>query len=220
MKGSLGKGVMKPSKKGDSEVYLQIEPGESQFLLFNLELEQKLDYVTPKSPPVPVEGVWKLNFISGGPVLPENRTLKTLTSWTELEDPAATYFSGTARYSVSFNKPGVEADEWRLDLGRVAESARVKLNGKDIGAVWCLPFHLVFGNNLLKENNVLEIDVTNLAANRIIGMEKKGAYWKKFYDINMVDINYKPFDAAGWEPVESGLIGPVQLIPMKYFNPR
>jgi len=216
----LGTGVMKPSQNGISEVYLQIEPGESLFLLFNLELKQKLFYVTPKSPPVPVAGEWKLNFINGGPVLPQNKTLKTLKSWTELNDPAAVYFSGTARYSVSFNKPGIEADEWRLDLGRVAESARVKLNGKDIGAVWCLPYHLAFENNLLEEKNVLEIDVTNLAANRIIGMEKKGANWKKFYDINMVNINYKPFEAAGWEPVESGLIGPVQLIPMKYFNPR
>ncbi len=216
---SPGKGVMKPVKNGGSEVYLHIEPGESLFLLFNLELLQKFNYMTPVTAPVVLHGEWKLKFIKGGSVLPDSMVLDQLKSWTELKDPAATYFSGTARYFISFDRPDIEADEWRLDLGRVAESARVKLNGNDIGTVWCFPFYISLGNNLLEKNNLLEIDVTNLAANRIIELDKKGADWKKFYDINMVNINYEPFNAADWKPVESGLIGPVQLVAMKYIEP-
>ncbi|MBN2410133.1 glycoside hydrolase [candidate division KSB1 bacterium] len=215
----VGAGVLKPAADGGSEVYLQIQPGESLFLLFNLELLQKLFYMNPVTEPVPLTGDWKINFIRGGPELPETITLKDLKSWTELQDPAAACFSGTARYSISFDKPAVSADEWHLDLGRVAESARVRLNGKDMGTVWCFPFYIPLGNNLLEKNNLLEIQVTSLAANRIIDMDKKGADWKKFYDINVVNINYQPFNAADWEPVESGLIGPIQLAPMKYFDP-
>jgi len=36
--------------------------------------------------------------------------------------------------------------------------------------------------------------------------------WKKFYDINMVDIRYSPFNATNWKPMPSGLLGPVRLI--------
>jgi hypothetical protein len=64
---------------------------------------------------------------------------------------------------------------------------------------------------LLKENNLLEIEVTNLSANRIRYMDKKGIPWRKFYDINFVDITYKPFDASSWLPVSSGLLGEVRL---------
>jgi hypothetical protein len=35
--------------------------------------------------------------------------------------------------------------------------------------------------------------------------------WKKFYDINIVDLNYKPFDAGDWEIMDAGLIGEVNL---------
>jgi hypothetical protein len=42
-------------------------------------------------------------------------------------------------------------------------------------------------------------------------MDADGVKWKKFYDINFVDITYKPFDATRWSPQPSGLLGPVLL---------
>lgn len=65
---------------------------------------------------------------------------------------------------------------------------------------------------LLKGNNKLEIEVTNLSANRIRYLDKKGIVWRKFYDINFVDITYNPFDAAKWLPVPSGLLSEVKLV--------
>jgi hypothetical protein len=60
--------------------------------------------------------------------------------------------------------------------------------------------------------------VTNLMANRIRYLEKHSVPWKKFNDINFVNIHYQPFDASGWEPVRSGMDGPVRLIPLEVTN--
>jgi hypothetical protein len=45
--------------------------------------------------------------------------------------------------------------------------------------------------------------------------DSKYPNWKKFYDINFVDITYTPFDAAKWPIEPSGLIGEVRLIKFK-----
>jgi hypothetical protein len=100
-----------------------------------------------------------------------------------------------------------------LDLGDVREFATVKLNGVLLGTAWCLPFRLPVTEGVLKQGeNTLEVEVTNLSANRIRYMDKMGVNWRKFYDINIVDITYRPFDASIWQPVESGLLGAVKLV--------
>ena len=123
-------------------------------------------------------------------------------------------FSGTARYSINFQKPKIDADDFVLDLGKVCESARIKINGRDVGILWSLPFRIPVGDFLVAGNNKLEIEVTNLSANRIAELDRQGVNWKKFHDINFVNIKYKKFDASNWELVDSGLLGPVQLVPM------
>jgi len=97
----------------------------------------------------------------------------------------------------------------------VCESARVKINGHQVGILWSLPFKIPIGEFLVNDNNKLEIEVTNLSANRIAELDRQGVNWKKFHNINFVNIKYKKFDASKWEPVDSGLLGPVQLIPLK-----
>jgi hypothetical protein len=61
----------------------------------------------------------------------------------------------------------------------------------------------------------MEVEVTNLAANRIVDLDCRKVDWKRFHEINFVNINYKPFDASGWPLFDSGLLGPVRLIPGK-----
>ena len=109
---------------------------------------------------------------------------------------AAERFAGTARYTLEFDAP-VAADDYLLDLGKVAESARVRINGRDLGTLFAAPFHLRTGP-LRRTGNRLEIEVTNLSANRIRDLDRRGVQWKVFYDINFVGIDYKPFDASGW----------------------
>ena len=66
----------------------------------------------------------------------------------------------------------------------------------------------------LKEgNNELRIEVTNLPANRIAEMDRKGMGWRKFKEINFVDLRYNRntrYDS--WCPVTSGLNSRVRLL--------
>src|SRR5690606_37031151 len=101
----------------------------------------------------------------------------------------------------------------------VDHSAQVKVNGQEAGAAWSVPFDLRIGKYLKPGKNTLEIAVTNLAANLIAEYDRKGVYWKRFYNINMVNMMYTPFDAAEWQPVPAGLLGPVKITPMKYITP-
>ncbi len=203
-------------------VHLQVAPGQSLILR---TLERELpdlpgwSYYHCSGMPVKVGGRWRVEFIRGGPVLPETVEIDTLRSWTELGDPEMVRFAGTARYTVVFEMPPGEADDWLLDLGDVRESARVKLNGVEVGTVWCLPFAVRVGRFLRPGWNTLEVEVTNLSANRIRDLDRRGLPWKRFYDINFVNIRYRPFDASSWEPVPSGLLGPVRLVPLRRFNP-
>ena len=100
---------------------------------------------------------------------------------------------------------------WMLDLGDVRESARVYLNGRFLGCAWAVPFVLDCRDALQKGNNELRIEVTNLPANRIADMDRKGIKWRKMNEINVVDINYKKTTYEGWTPVKSGLNSEVRL---------
>ena len=105
-------------------------------------------------------------------------------------------------------------EHWFLDLGDVRESARVRVNGQPAGIVVAHPFQVDVSPQIQMGKNQLEIEVTNLSANRIRDLDIRRVPWKKFHDINIVDQMYKRFDASGWGLKPSGLLGPVQLIPM------
>jgi len=105
-----------------------------------------------------------------------------------------------------------------LDLGQVCQSARIRLNGKNMGTVFIPPFSIKL--DLLKpKDNLLEIEVTSVAANRIRDMDRRKVVWKNFYDINFVNLDYKPFDASQWPVTPAGLLGPVTLSPVHPIEP-
>ncbi len=196
-------------------VRLQIRPGESRILKTFREgniTGPQWPYLGDRIASREITGRWELEFVKGGPALPEPATISELTSWTELPGDAVKNFAGTARYSITFSGPDVEAEEWVLDLGEVAESARVTLNGRELGPVFSHPFRIRIGDAIQSGENTLTLEVTNLMANRIAYMDHQDITWKKFYEINFVNIHYEPFDASQWTPMESGLLGPVRLI--------
>ena len=149
-----------------------------------------------------------MKFIAGGPVLPAPISITNLVSWTEFGDTNTQSFAGTARYSITFDAP--MSGPSFLDLGDVRQSARVKLNGKDYGTLITPPFRVVV-DNLKPTDNILEVEVTSVAANRIRDLDRRGVPWKNFRDINFVNIDYKPFNAANWPLTDCGLLGPVTL---------
>ena len=101
----------------------------------------------------------------------------------------------------------------------MCESARVRLNGQEIGTVWAAPFQVRLGPLLRRGKNTLELDVTNVAANRIADLDRCGVNWKAFHEINFVNKSYKPFDASQWPLRDSGLLGPVRLVPLTLDSP-
>ena len=131
--------------------------------------------------------------------------LNTLSTWENLSDSAAVTM-GTGVYETTFNLSASQAAEkWIIDLGDVRESARVYINDMYIGCAWAVPFQLDCFPALRKGKNKLRIEVTNLPANRIADMDRKGIVWRKMKEINVVDINYKKTSYAAWEPVKSGI---------------
>jgi hypothetical protein len=199
------------------KVRLQIDPGNALILKTSKEKiteEKKWRYVDSRGTPLVVSGTWKLKFTSGGPVCPGKQTLTSLISWTKLTDPNAPRFSGMGEYSITFQLTSKAANDYLLDLGDVRESARVWVNGRDAGILWHVPFKVDIGPYLKQGKNSLRIEVANLMANRIIDLDKRKVEWRKFYEINFVNLNYKPFNASDWEPMESGLLGPITITPL------
>ncbi len=222
MTGETGAAAVDHITNQPTRVSVQIPPGASLFVrTFEREEAngQAWRYQQPANEPMALEGVWKIDFLAGGPELPPAVETETLGSWTEQGGEETQRFAGTARYTLTFDAPRISAQEWELDLGRVCESARVRLNGEWVGTLiappYCLRLHALkpFGN-------LLEIEVTNLAANRIRDMDKRGMPWKIFREINFVNIAYQPFDASEWPIHESGHLGPVRLRPMRLFRPE
>ena len=126
--------------------------------------------------PAPVEltGEWDLSFPPnwGAPAAVK---LPKLISWTEHADKGVNYFSGTATYAKEIEIPadrlGAGRSLW-LNLGAVKNLAEVSLNGKPLGILWKPPFRVDLTGAAKPGKNKLEIKITNLWPNRLIGDEQ------------------------------------------------
>ncbi len=211
------------STDGVPQVYMQLASGESLIVAESRRpARDPFVFRVRTAEGETLAGPWSIRFVKGGPTLPAQRTLDRLQSWTAFAGEDVKAFSGTAVYATTFPRPtsAALATAWELDLGRVHESARVRLNGQDLGTLIGPAYRLVLEPWQLRATNVLEVSVTNLSANRIADLDRRGVRWKKFYNVNMPSRFPENrgadglFTAATWEPLESGLIGPVMLKPM------
>ncbi|MEJ7683257.1 MAG: glycosylhydrolase-like jelly roll fold domain-containing protein [Segetibacter sp.] len=117
---------------------------------------------------------WKVTF---PPNLgaPSQITLDKLMSLHNHQEDGVKFFSGTATYTKQFNIPAAALAANKrlfLDLGRVEVLAEVKVNGKSLGIVWKPPYRVDITESAKPGNNFVEIAVTNLWPNRLIGDEK------------------------------------------------
>jgi hypothetical protein len=215
--GRSGMAMMSVTASLTSTVHLHLEPGQSTILRTFEERVANLpawSWSMPGAVQVPLAGPWQLEFIAGGPQLPEPCELTELKSWTT-GGGVAEAFSGTARYRCRFDGPTADADlksksPWLLDLGEVKHVARVQINGQPLGVLIMHPYRLPIPAGLLKsKDNLLEVEVTNLGANRIRDLDRRHVPWKIFNNANVMSIKGKPLDASEWPVFESGLLGPV-----------
>lgn len=225
MQDKKGLGKMRQTA-GGCEVYVQLGAGQSCVLrTFERKVEgSRYVYWSQDGEAKPVTGTWSVEFIEGGPELPATVRTETLGSWTEFEGEAVKKFSGTARYTIRFDRPEGSADGWALDLGRVCESARVRLNGEELGVSIAAPFRLSIPADRLRNENTLEVEVANLMGNRIADLDRRGVNYKKFYNVNFPPRRPENrgtdgyFSAAQWPPQDSGLMGPVTLTPLTQWS--
>ncbi|MDR0871430.1 MAG: hypothetical protein LBN39_11625, partial [Planctomycetaceae bacterium] len=183
--------------------------------------------------PAPQEltGEWNVKFPK------KDLIFDQLTLWNENTDEYIKYFSGTATYTKTFTLDRQQTEQreifwYFLDLGQCNVIAEVKLNGKDLGTLWTLSKSVDVTDTLKQGENALEIKVTNLWVNRLIGDAKlpdvpernKDNRLDKFPDwvINGGAIPDGRSTFCMWNlwngnetPVPSGLIGPVKLVPAK-----
>jgi hypothetical protein len=217
------KGIAKSRQTGGSSaVYLRLKPLQALIIKTGPERfsGEPFNYFDVTGLPAEINGEWTVSFTDGGPVLPDAKAVKKLTSWTLFGDESYSDFSGTAEYSITLKRPDTRAEAWLLSLGRVCESARIILNGIEQPGLIGPDYQIIINSKLLKPENTLTIKVSSLAANRIAYLDRNNINWKKFYNTNYparLPQNRKNglFDASEWSPRESGLIGPVTLTPLK-----
>ena len=209
-----------PAAVKDSKVLVNLRSGESRILVVNPEAKATFSALTfprntetthqPTS--IALAGPWTLTFTEEAPKVNQTFKLDKLQTWETLS-PEAAVTMGTGIYSTTFRLTKQQAKQrWLLDLGDVRESARVYLNGQFLGSAWAVPYILDCHNALKKGRNELRIEVTNLPANRISDLDRKGVKWRKMKEINVVNINYQKTTYADWTPMPSGLNSEVKLI--------
>ena len=193
-----------------TEVPLSLDPYGSTFVVFGRATTATGHTVEPttRTMLLPVQGPWQVTFEPGrgapeGPV-----PFESLTSWTTSSDPGVRYFSGTASYVTEVDMPPAAfrpGQRVELDLGAVKEIAEVLVNGQPVGGVlWKPPYRADITPALTRGVNRIEVRVTNLWPNRMIGDLQPGA--TRTYTFT----DFRPFTKDS-PLLESGLLGPVRL---------
>ncbi|MGD1010342.1 MAG: glycosyl hydrolase [Candidatus Aminicenantales bacterium] len=180
-----------------------------------------------------IEGEWEVVFDPkwGGP---ERITFADLEDWSLRPEEGIKYYSGLATYRKAFDLPGRPAGQgasprlW-LDLGTVKNIARVRLNGNDLGVVWCAPWRVEITGTVKPKGNRLEVTVANLWPNRLIGDEKLPpdsdygpggnlARWPEWLEKRLPRPSPGRFTFTTWKHygkdsplLPSGLLGPVTI---------
>jgi hypothetical protein len=194
---------------GRTAVSLHLEPNDAVFVVFrrastapSLTLPARVE--TPLST---VTGPWDVTFQPNRGA-PERIGLDSLASWSESSDRGVKYFSGTATYTRTLDAPAewfrTGAQLW-LDLGDVKNLAEVSVNGQPLGILWKTPFRVDVTSALKPGANALQIKVTDLWVNRLIGDRQPDAAKTYTYTAQQ-------FYRADSPLLPSGLLGPVQLV--------
>lgn len=130
------------------------------------------DIKPAKSKSIPVKGAWTISFPEGWGA-PSTVNVDNLTSWSEHPDAGVKYFSGTATYRKTLKLGKIKSGKrYTLSLGDVKNLARVRINGSEVAHLWKKPFEVDITSHITDGDNLLELDVTNLWVNRMVGDEQ------------------------------------------------
>lgn len=194
---------------GYTRVSLPLLPDDAVFVVFEEDTQQTVAQVAEfhDTPIVHIRGPWSVKFQSERGA-PDVAQFDSLISYTDYPDTGIRYFSGTATYC---NTITLEASHLQgggrlfIDLGKVKNLAEVIVNGRSLGILWKIPFRMDVTDVLTVGENKLEIRVTNLWVNRLIGDEQPGVQERITYTTF-------PFFRADSPLLPSGLLGPVSIV--------
>ena len=195
--------------EGRTIVPLTLDPEGTVFVVFRKPTETKR-----RTLPAPTETriatittPWKLDFEPNRGA-PATINLDALASWSDNADPGVKYFSGHCTYTTTLRAPAAwfkPGARLALDLGDVANLAEVKINHQPLGIVWKKPYRVDVSKALHPGTNTVEITVTNLWVNRLIGDAQPDASRKYTFTTR------NPYKANS-RLLPSGLLGPVAII--------
>jgi hypothetical protein len=198
------------AEQGRTVVPLRFEPYGSWFVVFRNQPEKAMVDKPRKnfadSQPVQrISGPWSVSFDPkwGGP---ENVVFDSLVDWTSRPEEGIRHYSGAATYRTAFELMPYAGDlkPLYLNLGTVKELARVRLNGRELGVVWCPPWRIEITDAIRPGTNHLEIEVVNFWPNRLIGDAKLSPERRR------TSTNIRRL--TGDTPLmPSGLLGPVEI---------
>ncbi|GAB3038785.1 glycosyl hydrolase [Spirosoma pulveris] len=195
-------------KDGRTIIPLRFESWDAYFIVFG-DKAPVMAYTKPsvtESAVARLDGAWTVSFQEGRGAPQGGTTLAKLASWTDNTDAGIKYFSGTATYVNSIELPMVtKGASYILDLGDVKNLAEVIVNGKNMGIVWKKPFRLPITDALKAGANTVQIKVTNLWVNRLVGDAQPGV-------TNKITFTTIPFYRANSPLLPSGLMGPVRVL--------
>jgi (4-O-methyl)-D-glucuronate---lignin esterase len=194
---------------GRTRVPLHLEPWGAVFVVFRKPAADPTRLLPPSTEKslATIDGPWDVRFQAGRGA-PERLTFDRLASWSTNADAGVKYFSGTATYTTTIQAdpawfaPG---DHQWLDLGDVQNLADVSVNGANLGIVWKKPFRVDITSAAKPGANVVEVKVTNLWVNRMIGDRQPGAAQQYTFT--------RPVFYKATSPLlPSGLLGPVRVL--------
>ncbi len=217
------------TQNGLTTIPLEFFPYESYFVTFTGSEIMPASNLKAGNFPVftwvkTIEGAWDVSFNTkfGGP---ENINFDELMDWTDHEMRGIKYYSGIATYKKAIHVEKLENKEYYINLGVVNDIARVRLNGKDVGVVWCAPWRIDITEALKEGENQLEIEVANRWINRLLGdrLEPDANVRTVKFDNGL--LGGKEFSTGRYtftteaamrsfkftEPLSSGLLGPVTI---------
>ncbi|HBB92384.1 MAG TPA: hypothetical protein DC042_11870 [Bacteroidales bacterium] len=150
---------------------------------------------------------WTLTFPEGRGAPKELETIE-LFDWTHFLLDGVKYFSGTATYSNTFSLPDsmiTARQKLLIDLGTVKEVAVVRVNGVTVDTLWKQPYVARVEQYVKLGMNQVEIDVTNLWHNRLVGDAGKPDSER------VTRTNIQTRYRNNMPLLSSGLIGPVVI---------
>ncbi len=200
-------------QNGRTQLQLTLAPAESGFIVFSKEEAPAIHSQSnaPIQDILSLTNPWSVQFKNDKIGIDTHIEMDSLVDWTQLEQEDLRYFSGTATYTQTFVLDSLpQSGRIFLGLENADVFANITVNNTFMGGLWTAPWELDITDALNSGSNTLQIEVTNLWVNQLIGDSRKKAEEKRTWTLN------NPYSIED-KLMPSGLKGPVTL---KMKNPN